>query len=232
MAQFSEGWVVRLAAMRLGCGGCLSVLGLLCVVGLLAAGTVWLIGGVFESPGLAPPSGTAEDGVSAQQKIYDLSRGGAGQAARRRPATVALSENELNAFLSRHLAQAAELPLKDLSVRLPARDRLELSGRLPLRALLSELPGGSVFDAVPAPWRDRPVWVRLRGTVRLDPGGGGRRYFRFDADGFWLGRRRLPTVLIRLLFSPLTLRLFRWPAPDSIEDLAVEPGRVVIRVGA
>jgi hypothetical protein len=206
-------------------------LGFFCVVGLVAAGAVWLVGGLFEPSGPVSPSGTAEDGVSAQQKIYELSRAPGSSATRRRTPTVVLTENELNAFLSRHLAQAAELPLRDLSVRLPARDRMEISGRIPLRALLTEVAGGSVFDAVPASWRDRLLWVRLRGTPRLDAGGGGRRYLRFDANGFWLGRRRLPTVSIRLLFSPLTLRLFRWPAPDSIEDLAVEPGRVVIRVG-
>jgi hypothetical protein len=120
------------------------------------------------------------------------------------------------------------MPLTVIAVRLPHDDMVELTGHLPARALLGEVWGTGTSGFLPARWLDRPIWVRIQGQAGLDTGSGGQRYVRIDVDRFWLGRRRVPALLVRLLFSPVALRLLRWPAPEGIESLRVHPGRVVI----
>lgn len=213
--------------MRLGCsGGCLFALVMLGIVAGAAAVVPWLAAGILAPTALIPPPVTPEDGLRAQQKIYELTRRG-GRPARRQP--VVLTEAELNAFLSRHLAEAADLPLTGVAVRLPADGVVDLTGRLPLGTLLDELPGPGGTRLLPAHWIERPVWMRIHGQARLDRGTGGRRYLRVDVDRFWLGRQRLPTVLVRLLFSPVALRLLRLPMPDTIESLSVHREHLVIQ---
>lgn len=221
--------VVGLGAMRLGCSGCLVALGVLSIAVGAAAVAAWMAAGMLQPTALIAPPTTEADGLTAQQKIYDLTRRG-GRLARRQP--VVLTEAELNAFLSRHLAEAADLPVTGVALRLPADGFVDLAGRLPLGTLLSELPGPGVSRLLSAHWTERPVWVRIRGQARLDPGTGGRRYLRVDVDQFWLGRRRLPAVLVRLLFSPVALRLLRLPIPDTVESLSVHQEHLVIRVAS
>jgi hypothetical protein len=132
-------------------------------------------------------------------------------------------------LLARELPVAGEVPLTGVSVRLPGDDRLEIAGRLPLRVLLSEGPLAGAVQMLPTAWSERPVWVRLRARARVEPSAGGlRRYLRLDVERFWIGRRRLPSLLPRLLFSPTTLGLFRWPLPAPVAGVRLETGRVVI----
>ena len=143
-----------------------------------------------------------------------------------------LSERELNAFIGRHLATVADVPIRGIVVHLQGR-HLEVAGRLPARVILAETPGARILDIVPARWADHPIWVRLRGGLRVEPARSGqRRYLRLDVDRFYLGRSRVPAFMHRLLLNPLTLRLLTWPVPAAVDDAAVEDGHVVIRVGA
>lgn len=176
---------------------------------------------------IAGPVSRAE-GLTAQQKLYDLITGG-GAARRGGTGPVVLSEGEIGSFLARHLGEAADLPLADLRLRLPASGVVEVTGRMPLRTLLTEVSLATPLDLLPGRWGDRPMWLRVRGIPQLDTGPSGRRYLRLDVQQFHLGRQRLPAFLLRLLLSPTALRVFRWPLPDTIDSIAVEPGRVLIR---
>lgn len=209
--------------LRLGCFGCLTVLIFAAVVGAVGWGVVQ----AMRPPALAGTPTTAADGQRAQQKIFDvLRRAGSG-----RPHTVTMSEGEVNAFLRRHLADAAGLPLKNVAVRLPADGEAEVAGQLPWRELLEVPPFSAFRQVLPAAWVDRGAWLSLhaRVTVERGEGGRGRRYLRLDVQRFWVGRLRLPEVMLRILLDPAALRLLRWPMPDAIDGLRVEPGRLVIQ---
>lgn len=212
--------------MRLGCSGCLTLLVALACL----AGAGWIVAGVFQEPGQALPRATGADGVRAQQKIYEIVRGGT-RARGGGDGTVALSEPEVNAFLSRHLAEVADVPLPTFGIRLREEGLVEVTGGLPLQHVVGELRLGRFAALLPRSWRERPVWFHLRARVAVEPASVGthRRFLRLDVERFELGRRRLPALLLRLLLNPSTLRLLRWQLPGQIEDLTVEAGRVVIR---
>ena len=209
--------------LRLGCFGCLTLLVLIAVMGAL----VW---GVFQMTAtpvvIATPSAPA-DGIRAQQKIFDLLR----RAGSGRSQTVTLSERELNAFLSRHLGETADMPLRRLVIRLPSDGHAEIEGQIPLRHLLGTAPFSMLAGVLPERWLDRPVWLSLRTRVTLEGAGGprGRSHLRLDVERFWIGRQRLPEAMLRVLLDPSALRFLRWPVPDAIEGLRIEPGRLVLQ---
>ena len=209
---------------RCGCG-CVTIV----VLGLLAVSLLWLGSGIFERPSLQHEIGTAADGRRAQQKLFDLAtRGGGRDRREERKATVTLTEGELNALLTRHLS-ARELPLDEMSIRLIGDGVVEVSGRLPVRML-----SGDSLDAFlglfPERFMATPVWVRLRGHVQLESGTGrtDRRRLRLDVGYLSLGRRRLPTTVLGLLPEGPVLRATRWPLPETVEAVTVEPGRLTI----
>jgi len=165
----------------------------------------------------------APAGASTPSKLWRLAQ----DKGRARPTT--LSESEVARLLARELPSTGEVPLTAVIVRLPGDGRLEVAGRLPLRALLNEPPLAGAVQMLPAGWVERPVWVRLRARAQIEPSGAGpRRYLRLDVERFWLGRRRLPSLLPRILFSPTTLGLLRWPLPAPVAEVRLETGRVVI----
>lgn len=209
--------------LRVGCFGCLTVLVLLAVVGALAWGTVQ----TTRAPDLGGAPTSPADRLRAQQKIFDvIRRSGSG-----RPNTVTLSEREVNAFLARHLGETADMPFRNLAVRLPSDGRAEIAGQMPLRQLLGVPPLSALTGVLPAAWLDRGMWLSLRARVTLEGGSGARdrRHVRLDVERFWLGRQRLPEVMLRILLDPAVLRLLRWPMPEAIDGLRIEPGRLVIQ---
>ena len=204
---------------------------LLC--GLAVAGMAAVVLGlvrVVQAPAVALPVTTQADGARAQQKLYDLVRGARPGSSKE----VVLTEAELNAFLARHLAAAAEVPLTGLLVRLVGDDVVEFTGRVPAGHVLAELPLAWLRDLLPRSWLDRPAWLSLRAHAGLERGAirEHQRYLRLDVERFAVGRQRLPAMLVRLLFSPATVRFLRWQLPETVESLRVEPGRVVIRVAS
>jgi hypothetical protein len=214
--------------VRLGCLGCLGLIAILLGVAELSkVGFQALREPEFHAPIPAPG-----DGARAQRKIYEIARPRSGQRTAAEP--IVLTQGELNAFLSRHLAEAAELPLSDIRLRLEADGTVEFLGRLPLAHLVSEPPLSELADALPARWLERQVWLRMRARVRLEPGATRRerRYLRLDVSEFAVGRQRLPALLPRILLDPQTLSVLRWPLPGSIEGITVETGRVVIRLAS
>src|SRR5437899_2412778 len=99
-------------------------------------------------------------------------------------------------------------------------------------------PGASRLSGLghvlPAVLLERPVWLMIRAHARVEPGvtRRERRYLRLDVREFAVGRQGLPAVLLRILLDPRTLGVLRWPLPDSIEAITIEPGRVVIRLAS
>lgn len=210
--------------LRLGCFGCLTVVVLVALVGV----TGWGIVQAIRAPDIARAPTSAADGVRAQQKIFEIVR----RAGGGRPHAVSLSEREVNAFLGRHLTEAADLPLRNLAVRLPGDGRAEIAGQLPLSQLLGVAPLSALVGVLPQAWLDRGAWLTLRTRVTLEGGARERRHLRLDVERFWLGRLRLPEVMLRILLDPAVLRLLRSPLPEAIDGLRIEPGRLVIQAAS
>jgi hypothetical protein len=221
--------------VRIGCLGCLSWLVLAAVALGLAAGGYWLVSGTLLEPpqvsGSAP--GSPRQAELALERAFraQVAARGLGGSGRRHPVTVALGEADVAAVLAKHLPSASEMPLAVRSLALTA-ERFELVVQLPARALVAPWFPRVLMALLPGPWRDRPVWVRLQGAVRVESGAMSRRpYLRTEPTGFWLGRRRLPTGVLRLVLSPASLGLLQWPLPPQVEDVRLEPGRLLVRVG-
>jgi hypothetical protein len=206
--------------MKAGCSGCLGGLVLLGVAALVIGGILGAGTRMLAAPGDALPATTAADGTRAQQKIFDLVR-------RPREGPVTLSEAEINALLTRHLVEARGVRLSKLGARLVGDDRVQLFGQLPARQLLDEAGLGAVSTVLPAGWVERPLWVNVGARVSVESGRG--RQLRLDVEDFALGRQRLPSRLLRLVLDPAAIGLLRWPLPEHVERVSVEPGRVVIR---
>ncbi len=215
--------------MKLGCIGCLTLLVFVAVVG----GVFWVGVQVLREPAFPVVTSAPADGVRAQKKIFEIVRRGAHHGDRDRELVV-LSEGEVNAFFSRHLAEIAELPVSEIGLRLPGGGRAEFRARLPLRQLLSEAPLSAVAGVLPGTWLDRRVWLRVDTRPRLEVGASRRehRYLRLDVTELAVGRQRLPALLLRVLLDPATLRVLRLPVPDGIDAITVEEGRVVVRTAS
>jgi len=219
------GWDI----VRLGCLGCLTFL----VAGVLVGGGAWGAFRALQEPELPPVSTTEAEGIRGQKKLVEvIRRGSARRGGDGEP--IVLSEQELNAFLSRHLAEAAELPLREIRVHLPATGVVEFGGRLPLRHLVREPPLSSLAGSIPTGWLESNVWLQVRVRPRIERAAtrSGRLYLRLDVVGFAVGRLPLPTLLARLLLDPATLGVLRWPVPAGVESVTIEPGRVVIRTAS
>jgi hypothetical protein len=211
--------------LRLGCCGCLTIL----ILATLAAGAAWGVFQIARDPEIASTPTSPADGLRAQQKIFDIVR----RAGDGRPRAISLSERELNAFLGRHLGESADLPLRNLGVRLPSDGVAEVAGQVPLRTLLSQAPFSALTTIVPTNWLERTVWLGVRVRVTLDTAGGTRepRRLRLDVERFWLGRLPLPEVVLRVLLDPAALRMLRSPIAETIESIRIEPGRLIIQAG-
>jgi hypothetical protein len=210
--------------MKLGCAGCLGSI-VVAVLGLLLLAGVFTIGvRLGQTPDLTAVTPEPADGARAQQKLFDLAR------VTRKRDTTTLSEGEVNALLSRHLVQARGVRLAHPSARLLGGDRFALSAQSSVRRLLEEVSLGALADALPERWQDRSVWVSVEARVRMDRST--RKELRTEVETFSIGRQPIPAILFRLLVGPAEVGLLRWPLPDHVEQVAIEPGRVVIRTAS
>ena len=205
-----------------GCSGCLVAVVSLGIVALAVGGAVGAGMRMLAKPAAAalPPT-TAADGSRAQQKLFDVAR------ARRLAQPVTVSEGEVNALLARHLVEARGVRLTTLGVRLVGGDRVEITGQAPLRQLLDEAGLGGAAGLLPGRWLEHPMWVHVGARTRVSPGP--RRQLSLDVENFAVGRQRLPARMLRLLLDPAAVGLLRWPLPEHVHDVTIEPGRVVIR---
>jgi hypothetical protein len=117
-----------------------------------------------------------------------------------------------------------------MGIRLVGEGVIEITGRAPLSKLLPGVVSGVIVSVVPERWTTQPVWLRIRGPLRLEVSGapGDRRRLRLDVAALWIGRRRVPAVVLGLVPESVVLRLTRWPVPDTVDAVTVDPGRVTI----
>jgi hypothetical protein len=172
------------------------------------------------------------DEARALQKFTQVAAGGRGRG-RQAPEIIRFTEGELNALLSRRLAELAELPIGRAQLQLPGSGRVEVAARVPVAAILGERPFDRLAGVVPSAWQQTPVWLRFRLHARIEASDEGRRrYLRLDIERFWLGRRRLPAVLPRLMLSPAALKLLHNRLPDSIREVTIEAGHIDVTKAA
>jgi hypothetical protein len=145
-----------------------------------------------------------------------------------------MTEAELNQFLSKHLVEAARMPVTVGALRLRGDSIVELKALLSVRDLLSASWFMPAATFAPSAWLERRVWLHLEAKTSLEVGTSRslRRYLRFEVQRFAIGCQPLPGGLLRLLPSPGLQGLFRWRLPDSIEGITVEPGAVAVRVAS
>jgi hypothetical protein len=196
-------------------------------VSLLVLGAVWYGRGIFAHPAGSYEVGSPADGRRAQQKLFEVAGRAASARRDQKRIVVTISEREANAFLARHVSD--ELPLAEGAVHFLGNGIVEIAGRLPLRALLGDSIRG-VARTLPEPWARQSVWLRLRGPLRLEAGSGrsDRRRLRLEVESFWVGRCRLPTLVLNVLPEGPLLRATRWPISETIDSVVVEPGRLIV----
>ena len=136
------------------------------------------------------------------------------------------SEAEVNAFVSRHV-DPRDLPFDQPAVLLRDDNVVELLGQVPLRRLVAESPLRLFTDVLPADWLEQPLWLKLVTHAAFERGP--RTQLRLDIRQVTLGRQRMPTLVLRLLFDPASLRFVRVSLVESIADVRIERGRAVIR---
>ena len=209
--------------MRVGCAVLVATIVVVCG---LVAGSLWIGSRMLQEPEVPVAAGTAEDGVRGQQKIYAIIRGAGRATGRTRQ--IVLFEPELNAFLSRHLAEVATIPFGPGAVRLVGDGIIEFKGQVPLRHVLA------ITNLLPATWLEQPVWLHLWARASLEVGAarGQRRYLRLDIERLALGRQPLPGVLPLLLLNPVILNQLRLRIPETVEAITIETRMVVIRIAS
>ena len=188
-------------------------------------GGIWYGRGMLERPTPSYEVGSPTDGRRAQQKLFELT--GKVGSPRRDPRRVTISEREINAFLTRHFSD--ELPLAEGAVHLVGNGIVELSGRLPLRGMLGDSVVG-LARVFPDGWSRQPVWLRLRGPLRLetDTGRADLRRLRLDVESLWVGTRRVPVAALTALPEGPIRRATRWGVSGAVDSVLVEPGRLTV----
>ena len=210
--------------------GCVLVIGGIATLLGLAGASLWVGSRLIREPEVAAALGAPEDGIRAQQKIFDLARGEP-RGSRGRPHQVVFTEAEVNRFLSTNLVEVAQMPVAVRAVRLAGEGVVEFKGLLSLRDLLAASP---LAGLAPASWLERQVWLHLSARASLEVGASRsqRRYLRFDVQRLAIGRQPLPGLLLRLLPSPGLQGLLRWRMPESVEGITIEPGAVVVKTSS
>jgi hypothetical protein len=206
--------------MRLGCGGCLSTIATLVVLGgiLLVGG--WLVGGLLDVPaGVGSgPVGRPADADRAEQKVA-------------RGAPVVLTEAEVDALVGRYLARDAGLPVIGSRARLPGDGAAVVHVSASLRSLLTS-ERGSWIDWVPRWITDRPVWLSLHLHPAVESRDRQRAHVRLQIRELRIGSRRLPVQVLGLLLDPSALTALRWPLPPGFDLVQVERGKIVLSRGS
>ncbi len=210
--------------MRLGCFGCFVLVIVVLAVLVLAGGILFLSANIFRSPDVRPVSFSRGDGYSAQQKLYEVELRQSGRSSRKDP--IILTEREANAFLSRHLAEAAGIPLSPLVVRFD-KGQFFAQGQTALRNILQGPPFGYLLPYIPDKRLDQPVWITVRGRISVE--GGATRYGTVTLTELILGRQPVHSYLLYVMMGPSGAGLFHWPVPAAVESVQMEEGQAIIR---
>lgn len=216
------------SGMRLGCIGCGLLLVVVFALGVGVAGALFLSVNLFLEPEVQAVSFTKGDGYSAQNKLLEVVLRQTGRSSR--VDAIVLTDREVNAFLSRHLEEAAGLRLSPIAVRL-TKDHVTVHGRTLLKNLLQGPPFAQILPYIPDGRLNQPVWVTARGRIVLDPdpGDGARRYGHFSISEFALGKQPVSGFIVYVMMGPAGGRLLKWPVPAVVRGVDIEEGRAVIR---
>src|SRR6266478_7219519 len=150
--------------MKLGCFGCFALVVLVLAVLVVTGGVLFLSANILRSPDVRPVPFSRADGYAARQKLYEVVLRQAGRSSRKDPIT--LTEPEVNAFLSRHLAEVAGVPLSPLTVRFD-KDHFFAQGRTPLRNLFKGPPFAYLIPYIPDKRLDQPVRVSIGAQISI-----------------------------------------------------------------
>lgn len=180
---------------------------------------IWGASRAFQDPVVSLVSSTPDHAASAQQKLFRLLRGAA-----RDP--VILSEAEVNAFISRNV-DPRDLPLDHPTVFLRPDDVVELVGQVSIARLLGESPAAILGAVLPSDWLTRRLWLEVAAHAEFEHEP--RTQLRLAIRRVTLGRQSLPTVALRVLFEPASLRFVRVPLPATVAGVRIESGRAVIQ---
>jgi hypothetical protein len=211
--------------MRLGCFGCLFVIVAILVLVVVGLGIVFLSSNIFSTPEVRTVGHGRGDGFASQQKLFEIVQRQAGHSSRRDP--VRISEAEANAFLSRHLEQSG-LPLSPMAVRF-SRGQLTVQGRTPLRNLFKGPPFAQIAAHISDRRLDQPVWVTVRGQIRVKAAGrGDTRRGELEIEDFILGTQPLGKFLPTVLMGPSGGGLLGWTLPSVVDDVQIGDGHLVI----
>ena len=137
-----------------------------------------------------------------------------------------MTEAELNAFISRNL-DARDVPFDRPIIFLRDGNGVDILGQVPLGRLLAESPFGAAAELVPTRWTARPVWLQMRAYAQFEAGP--RRQLRLDVRRVAVGQQRVPALALRVMLDPARLRFLRMPLPDTVADVRIQTGRIVIR---
>ena len=213
--------------MRFGCLGCFVLILILAVVLVGGATALFFAGSIFDIPTVPQAPYTASDGYRAQEKLFELILRDSGRSSRREP--LLITERELNAFLARHLEEREGMPFSPLVVKLTP-DTMEAQGQTKLKNLFKGFPFYLLVDYLPASTMDRPVWVTVRGTIRLDreKGRASRENGQLEVNGFSLGSQDMGPWLLSLLLGRERLR---WQVPAVVSKIKIEDGVMLITTG-
>src|SRR5262245_37674780 len=141
--------------MRWGC----VALGAVAASLLALIGTsLWVGSRLLQEPDVPAAMGSPEDGVRGQQKLFDILRAEPGRRGGR-PHQVAMTEAELNQFLSKHLVEVGRMPVTVGAVRLRGDGVVEFKARLAVRDLLSASWLTPAATLAPSAWLERQVWL-------------------------------------------------------------------------
>jgi hypothetical protein len=213
--------------MKVGCVGCFFLIIVVLAVLVLAVGVLFISGNIFGSPDARPVTFSRADGYAAQQKLYEVVLRQAGRSSRKDP--ISLTEREASAFLSRHLAESARVPLSDLSVRFDP-GRFTAQGQTPLRSLVQGPLFSYLVPYIPDTPLDQSVWVSIRGTINIETSATGtRRYGQVTVTRFVLGRQPVSPLLLYVMMGPSGAGLLQWPVPEVVESVQIQEGHAIIR---
>jgi hypothetical protein len=212
--------------VRLGCFGCFFiVIGILALV-VLVGGAVFLSLSLFGTPDVRSVAFSKADGYAAQQKLYEVVLRQAGRSGRKD--SIILLEREANAFLSRHLAESAGIPLSPLIIRFE-KGYVFAQGQTPLRNLFQGPPFAQLIPYVPDARLNQPAWVTIRATISVESGSGNTRYGNVNVTEFELGRQHVGSFLLYVMMGPSGAGLFHWQVPSIVDSIQIEDGQAIIR---
>jgi hypothetical protein len=215
--------------MKWGCFGCFFLIVALLAVLIIAAGVLFVSGNIFLSPDTRPISFSRADGYAAQQKLYEVILRQEGRSSRKNP--ISLTEPEASAFLSRHLAETARVPVSDLTVRFET-DEFVAQGRTLLRSLVQGPFFSYLLPYVPDKQLDQTIWITIRGRVTIDTEMlGTKRYGKVTVTQLTLGRQPVGALLLYVTMGPSRAGLLEWPVPAVVEGVQIQKGLLVIRTG-